>query len=258
MQELVRSIGAWFLQQTAAVGRATVILIQGAIPGREFFPLLVREVYFLGLLSVVIIALSAFSIGAVLVLQLNTLASRFGAEEVIGIGLALTLLRELGPVVGALLFIGRSGSAMTAEIGHMKTTEQLAAMEMMGIDVPRRIVAPRFWAGMICLPVLSLIFSVVGIFGGAQVGVGWIGIDEGLFWSRIQDDISFRLDVVNGLIKALVFAALVTWIAIFQGYDCEPTAEGISAATTRTVVYGSVVVLVVDFFLTLVMFGEFT
>jgi len=257
MSTVIHKTGYFVLDKITAIGQAGAMLVSGLIPRRRgFWSLLVREIYFLGVLSVSIILLSAFSIGAVLAVQFNALASRFAAEEVIGVGLALTLLRELSPVVAALLFVGRAGSAMTAEIGHMKTTEQLDAMEMMGVDVLRRVVAPRFWAGMICMPVLCVIFSVIGIFGGAQISIDWIGIDEGQFWSRMQEAVSFREDVLNGLIKSLTFAALVTWIAIFQGYSCEPTARGISKATTTTVVHGSVVILVADFFLTLVMFGN--
>jgi phospholipid/cholesterol/gamma-HCH transport system permease protein len=158
--------------------------------------------------------------------------------------------------VTALLFAGRAGSALTAEIGLMKATEQLASMEMIGVDPLRRIIAPRFWAGFISMPLLALIFSAVGIIGGMLVGVDWLGIYSGSFWANMQNSVEFVDDVVNGMIKSVVFGVAVTWIALFQGYDCEPTAEGISVATTRTVVYGSLSVLALDFILTAVMFGD--
>jgi phospholipid/cholesterol/gamma-HCH transport system permease protein len=168
---------------------------------------------------------------------------------------ALTLLRELGPVVSALLFAGRAGSALTAEIGNMKSTEQLSSLEMIGVDPLKYIVAPRLWAGFISLPLLSAIFSVVGIWGGAMVAVDWLGVYDGSFWSTMQNSVQMA-DVINGMIKSLVFAFVVTWIAVFQGYDCDATSEGISRATTRTVVYASLAVLGLDFLLTALMFGD--
>ncbi|HVL01929.1 MAG TPA: MlaE family lipid ABC transporter permease subunit, partial [Dongiaceae bacterium] len=164
--------------------------------------------------------------------------------------------RELGPVVAALLFAGRAGSALTAEIGLMKATEQLASMEMIGVDPLRRIIAPRFWAGFLCMPTLALIFSAVGIWGGYLVGVPWLGVDDGSFWSNMQDSVDWSEDVMNGIIKSFAFGTVVTWIAVFQGYDTVPTSEGISRATTRTVVYASLAVLGLDFLLTAVMFGD--
>ena len=179
----------------------------------------------------------------------------YGSEQALGSLVSLTLVRELGPVVTALLFAGRAGSALTAEIGLMKATEQLASMEMIGVDPLRRIVAPRFWAGFISMPVLAVIFSAVGILGGMLVGVEWLSIDASSYWSNMQRSTDFMEDVVNGIIKSIVFGAVVTWIAVFQGYDCEPTSEGISEATTKTVVYGSLSVLGLEFILTAVMFG---
>src|SRR5690554_3503880 len=167
---------------------------------------------------------------------------------------SLTLLRELGPVVTALLFAGRAGSALTAEIGLMKATEQLSSLEMIGFDPLKYIIAPRLWAGFIAMPLLALIFCVVGIWGGAMVAVDWLGVYSGSYWANMQNSVQFGADVLNGLIKAVVFAAVVTWIAVFQGYDCEPTSEGISRATTRTVVYASLAVLGLDFILTALMF----
>jgi phospholipid/cholesterol/gamma-HCH transport system permease protein len=168
---------------------------------------------------------------------------------------ALSLLRELGPVVTALLFAGRAGSALTAEIGLMKATEQLSSLEMMAVDPLRRIVAPRFWAGILAMPMLAIIFSAIGILGGHLVGVDWLGVDAGSYWSIMQSTVDWNQDVVNGVIKSLVFALVVTWIAIFKGYDSIPTSEGISKATTETVVYSSLAVLGLDFVLTALMFG---
>ena len=167
---------------------------------------------------------------------------------------ALTLVRELGPVVAGLLFASRAGSAITAEIGLMKATEQLAAMEMMAVDPIARVVAPRFWAGVISMPVLAALFSAMGVFGGYLVGVRLIGVDEGSFWSQMQAAVDFREDVVNGFIKSVVFGIAVTWIAVYEGYDAPPTAEGVSGATTRTVVTSSLAILALDVVLTALMF----
>ena len=171
--------------------------------------------------------------------------------------LALTLLRELGPVVTGLLFAGRAGSALTAEIGLMKTTEQLSSYEMMGIDPLRRVIAPRLLAGVTCMPILAIIFSAVGIWAGMLVSVQWLGVDEGSFWSSMQQSVYFDTDIMNGVIKSLVFAIAVVWIAVYQGYVCQPTSEGIGRATTRTVVLGSLAILGLDFLLTAAMFGDF-
>jgi phospholipid/cholesterol/gamma-HCH transport system permease protein len=168
---------------------------------------------------------------------------------------ALTLVRELGPVVTALLFAGRAGSALTAEIGLMKATEQLASMEMIGVDPLRRVIAPRLWAGIVSMPMLALIFSSVGILGGKFVGVDWLGVYDGSFWGNMQNNVQFLNDIVNGVIKSVVFGVVCTWIAVYQGYACMPTSAGISTATTRTVVYSSLAVLGLDFVLTAVMFG---
>jgi phospholipid/cholesterol/gamma-HCH transport system permease protein len=191
----------------------------------------------------------------VMALQGYTILTDYGAEGSLGPMVALSLLRELGPVVTALLFAGRAGSALTAEIGLMKATEQLSSLEMMAVDPLRRVVAPRFWAGMIAMPMLALIFSAVGILGGHLVGVDWLGVDAGSYWSIMQATVDWDKDVINGVIKSLVFALVVTWIAIFKGYDSIPTSEGISQATTQTVVFSSLAVLGLDFVLTALMFG---
>jgi len=258
MLRLLRLLGQWTLGWFETLGRSGLVAFWtlASLPVRGDFKLLLRQLYQVGVLSLVIIVLSAFSIGAVLALQGYTQLARIGAEESVGLGVALVLLRELGPVVTGLLFAGRAGSAMTAEIGLMKATDQLAGMEMMGVDPLHRIVAPRLWAGIMCMPVLALIFSTVAIWASALVGVDWLGIDPGGFWAGMQDGVEMWEDVGKGVVKSVVFAILISWIAVFQGYDAVPTAEGIGNATTRTVVYSSVVVLAVDFLLTLVMYGE--
>jgi phospholipid/cholesterol/gamma-HCH transport system permease protein len=218
------------------------------------FSLTIREVYFAGVYSVLIVGVSGLFGGMVLALQGYDTLERFGATESMGVLVALSLVRELGPVVSALLFASRAGSAMTAEIGLMKTTEQLKAMEMMAVDPVARVVAPRFWAGVISMPLLAAIFSTMGIFGGYLVGVKLIGIDAGAFWGQMQAAVDVRQDVFNGVIKSFVFGIAVSLIAVFEGYDSKPTAEGVSAATTRTVVTSSLAILAIDFILTVFMF----
>jgi phospholipid/cholesterol/gamma-HCH transport system permease protein len=221
----------------------------------RLWPSLLAQLYFVGVLSCVIIAVSALFIGMVIGLQgFNTL-QKFGATSQLGQLLALSITRELGPVISALLFAGRAGSALTAEIGLMKATEQLASMDMMGVDPLGRVIYPRFMAGLIALPLLTIIFSAVAIYGGYFVGVMWLGVDAGSFWSNMQVAVDFRADVLSGIIKSLVFAFVVVWIAVYQGYSCIATAEGISQATTRTVVYSSLAVLGLDFLLTAMMIG---
>ena len=216
--------------------------------------LTLREVYFSGVLSLVIIMVSGMFVGMVLALQGYETLQRYGSSEALGILVALSLVRELGPVVAGLLFASRAGSAITAEIGLMKATEQIAAMEMMAVDPIARVVAPRFWAGVISMPLLAALFSAMGIFGGYLVGVQLIGVDEGAFWSQMQASVDVRNDILNGVIKSVVFGVAVTWIAVFEGYDAQPTAEGVSSATTRTVVTSSLAILALDFVLTALMF----
>lgn len=244
----------------AALGRSGIFLIRGmfglslSVKGLRF---LAKQLYHVGVLSLVIIVVSGLFIGMVLALQGYNILVDYGSEQAVGQMVALTLVRELGPVVTALLFAGRAGSALTAEIGLMKATEQLSSMEMMGVDPLKRIVAPRLWAGFISMPLLAAIFSMVGIFGGLLVGVDWLGVYEGSFWANMQGTVEFREDIVNGIIKSIVFGLVCTWIAVFQGYDSVPTSEGISIATTKTVVYSSLAVLGLDFLLTAVMFSTF-
>lgn len=218
------------------------------------FFLTIREIYFSGVLSLIIILVSGLFVGMVLGLQGYDTLQRYGSSEALGILVALSLVRELGPVVSALLFASRAGSAITAEIGLMKATEQLSAMEMMAVNPIARVVAPRFWAGVISMPLLAALFSAMGVFGGWLVGVQLIGVDDGAFWSQMQAAVDFREDILNGVIKSAVFGALVSWIAVFEGYDAEPTAEGVSRATTRTVVTSSLAILAADFVLTALMF----
>lgn len=259
MIDQLASLGRNGLDKLEALGRSGIFLFQSIVgmPSlRSGLPLLVKQLHFVGVLSLVIIVVSGLFIGMVLSLQGYTILVDYGSEQAVGQMVALSLVRELAPVVAGLLFAGRAGSALTAEIGLMKATEQLSSMEMIGVDPLRRIVAPRFWAGFISLPILAMIFSVVGVWGGVLVAVDWLGIYEGSFWANMQAAVNFREDVLNGVIKAIVFGFIVTWIAVFQGYDCIPTSEGISKATTKTVVYASLAILGMDFLLTALMFGD--
>ncbi|AYY79398.1 MULTISPECIES: lipid asymmetry maintenance ABC transporter permease subunit MlaE [Proteus] len=259
MVNLLARIGARSLAIFATFGRAGIMLFRALVGKPEFrkqWPLLMKQLYNVGVQSLLIIMVSGLFIGMVLGLQGYLVLTTFSAEASLGMMVALSLLRELGPVVTALLFAGRAGSALTAEIGLMKATEQISSLEMMAVDPLRRVVAPRFWAGLISMPLLSLIFVAIGIWGGAIVGVDWKGIDEGFFWASMQGAVEWRLDLVNCFIKSVVFAITVTWIALFNGYDAIPTSEGISRATTRTVVHSSLAVLGLDFVLTALMFGN--
>lgn len=218
------------------------------------FSLVVRELYYTGVLSLTIIIVSGLFVGMVLGLQGYETLQKYGSESAVGTLVALSLVRELGPVVSALLFASRAGSAITAEIGLMKATEQLSAMGMMAVDPIARVVAPRFWAGVISMPLLAALFSVMGVFGGYLVTVVFIGVDAGSFWSQMQGAVDFRFDIINGFIKSCFFGVAITAIAVYEGYDAPPTAEGVSGATTRTVVTSSLVILGLDFILTAFMF----
>ncbi|OKY26134.1 MULTISPECIES: lipid asymmetry maintenance ABC transporter permease subunit MlaE [Thalassotalea] len=255
----LQSIGRKVIGRVSALGRAIIMLTSALahVPDvKRGFPLLVQQLYAVGVLSLIIIVVSGTFIGMVLALQGYTILVGYGAEASLGPMVALSLLRELGPVVAALLFAGRAGSALTAEIGLMKATEQLSSLEMMAVDPLRRVIAPRFWAGFISLPLLAAIFSAVGILGAHLVGVDWLGVDSGTFWSVMQAQVSLEKDILNGVIKSIVFAFVVTWIAVYKGYDCVPTSEGISRATTATVVQSSLLVLGLDFILTALMFTK--
>ena len=253
----IRRLGRITIDSVLRLGYATrFIALTLAHSGTSFrrFGLIVRELYFTGVLSLIIVLVSGLFVGMVLGFQGFHTLQTYGSESALGVLVALSLVRELGPVMAGLLFASRAGSAMTAEIGLMKATEQLSAMEMMAVDPIARVVAPRFWAGFISMPLLAAMFSAMGVFGGYLVGVVLIGVDEGSFWSQMQSAVDFREDILNGVIKSIVFGFAVTWIALFEGYDAPPTAEGVSGATTRTVVTSSLAILGLDFILTSFMF----
>lgn len=255
--QFISHLGQAVIESVRAIGRSGFMLF-GALVGkpeiRKHTPLLIKQLHVLGVQSLLIILLSGFFIGMVLGLQGYVVLVDFAAEANVGQLVALSLLRELGPVVTALLFAGRAGSALTAEIGLMKATEQLSSLEMMAVDPLRRVIAPRFWGGVIAMPILAILFTAVGVIGGSLVGVDWKGIDSGSFWSVMQNAVDSK-DLLYGFIKSIVFAFAVVWIALFNGYDCVPTSEGISQATTKTVVHSSLMVLGLDFVLTAMMFG---
>lgn len=258
MMNALQRLGKQGLSFFERLGRAHLFLFQVITTLPSLFKrprLLLQQLHSVGVLSMLIILVSGLFVGMVLALQGYHTLVTFGAEESLGIVVALSLVRELGPVIAALLFAGRAGSALTAEIGLMKATEQLSGMEMMAVDPLARIVAPRLVAGIIALPLLAAVFSAVGIMGGYFVGVGLLGVDEGAYWSQMQAQVGFYGDVVNGVIKTVVFGFVVSWIAVFEGYDTLPTSEGVSRATTRTVVHSALAVLGLDFVLTALMFG---
>jgi len=256
-RSLLRALGAPVVEFVWRLGYAArffvaVLMYSGTAVTR--FQLTMRELYFSGVLSLLIITVSGFFVGLVLGLQGYETLQRYGSSEALGILVALSLVRELGPVVAALLFASRAGSAVTAEIGLMKTTEQLKAMDMMGVNPVARVVAPRFWGGVLSMPLLAALFSAMGIFGAWVIGVLFIGVDDGAFWSQMQSAVDFRYDIVNGVIKSVVFGFAVALIAVFEGYDAAPTAEGLSRAITRTVVVSALAILALDFVLTSFMF----
>jgi len=259
MLERLQRLGHTTLTQLELLGRATLFLFRVIAGLPSLLPrlgLVITQIYSVGVLSLIIIVVSGLFVGMVLGLQYYNGLIDFGATESIGVLLALSLVRELGPVVTALLFAGRAGSALTAEIGLMKATEQLSGMEMMAVDPIKRVIAPRFIAGVIAMPLLAAIFSAVAIFGGHMVTVEWLGVDNGAFWSQMQAKVELFDDIGNGLIKSVVFGFVVTWIAVFEGYDCVPTSEGVSRATTYTVVNASLAILGLDFILTALMFSD--
>ncbi len=251
-------IGFAVRSKLADIGSAAklfVRLLWSARAALRRFGLVVDQVHFLGNLSLAIIAVSGLFVGFVLGLQGYYTLQRYGSSEALGLLVALSLVRELGPVITALLFAGRAGTSLTAEIGLMKAEEQLSAMEMMAVDPVQRVLAPRFWGGFIAVPLLSAIFCAVGILGGWLVAVVLIGVDAGAFWSQMQAGVEVWADVGNGIIKSVVFGVAVTFVALLQGYTCSPTPEGVARATTRTVVMASLAVLGLDFLLTAMMFS---
>ena len=257
---MVRQLGAFTLDSLGRLGRSCLFLgrLGASLPKALLRPfLIVQQIYASGVLSLPIILVSGLFVGLVLALQGYRTLVDFGSEQSLGVLVALTLVRELGPVVAALLYAGRAGSALTAEVGLMKTTEQLSSMEMMAVDPVRRVLAPRFLGGLVALPLLAAVFTAVGIVGAYLMGVGMLGVDNGAFWSQMQASVELVDDLVYGVVvKSLVFALVANWIAVFEGWDTIPTSEGVSRATTRTVVNTSLAVLGLDFVLTALFFGE--
>ena len=252
------NLGYGVRQKLADIGQGTRLFLRllGLLGGcLRRFGLVRDQIHFLGNYSLAIITVSGLFVGFVLGLQGYYTLQRYGSSSALGLLVALSLVRELGPVVTALLFAGRAGTSLTAEIGLMKAGEQLSAMDMMAVDPVRRILAPRFWAGIITLPILSAVFSAVGILGGWVVGVVMIGVDPGSFWGQMQGGVDVWKDVGNGVLKSLVFGVTVTFVALLQGYEAQATPEGVSRATTRTVVVASLSVLGLDFILTALMFS---
>ncbi len=259
MLDKIQRLGASTLHSFQRLGRATVFLFDVLICSFSLFSrprLLIKQLYAVGVQTLLIVMVAGLFVGMVMALQSYHALVDFGAEDSVGVMVVLVLLRELGPVVTALLFAGRAGSALTAEIGLMKATEQLSGMEMMAVNPMKRIIAPRFIAGFIAMPLLAIIFSAVGVIGAYLVAVQMLGLDSGAFWSQPQNTVDLYLDLVNGIIKSIVFGFVVTWIAVYEGYDCTPTSEGLARATTRTVVHGSLAILFLDFVLTAVMFSK--
>jgi phospholipid/cholesterol/gamma-HCH transport system permease protein len=259
MASMLAALGGWVLGILTGFGFAarSFVSVLAASAGLWRRPRLVTDqIHFIGNHSLVIIAVSGMFVGFVLGLQGYYTLNKYGSEQALGLLVALSLTRELGPVVTALLFAGRAGTSLTAEIGLMKAGEQLAAMEMMAVNPLARVVAPRFWAGVIAMPVLAAVFSAVGVLGGYLVGVQLIGVDEGAFWSQMQAGVDLWQDIGNGVLKSIVFGFAVTFVALFQGYEAQPTPEGVARATTRTVVIASLTVLWLDFLLTALMFNK--
>jgi phospholipid/cholesterol/gamma-HCH transport system permease protein len=255
----LQSLGHSTLSSVQRLGRGHMFLLQvlPAMQGMLFRPgLLIRQMYSVGVLTLLIIVVAGLFVGMVMALQSYYALVDFGAEDSVSVMVVLSLLRELGPVITALLFAGRAGSALTAEIGLMKATEQLSGMEMMAVNPVERVIAPRFLAGFLSMPLLAAIFSAVGVMGGYLVAVELLGLDAGAFWSQAVANVDLYHDLFNGMIKSAVFGFVVVWIAVFEGYDCVPTSDGLGKATTRTVVHSSLAVLGLDFVLTALMFSE--
>ncbi|MFI4957466.1 MAG: lipid asymmetry maintenance ABC transporter permease subunit MlaE [Gammaproteobacteria bacterium] len=260
MFRVIGSIGAQVMRWLNDVGEASFLLFAVLFSAPDFRKgpdLLTKQIFSVGVLSLPIILFAGLFVGMVLGLQAYTNLVKFGAAQATGTLVALSLVRELGPVVASLLFAGRAGSALTAEIALLKTTEQLDSLSLLGVDPIKRIISPRLWAGILSMPILAVIFSAIAIYGGSLVCVDWLGLDAGSFWSNMQSSVNFHEDVMNGVYKSVVFGFVCAWIAVYQGYAAVPTSEGIGYATTRTVVYSSLAVLALDFVLTAVMFSNF-
>jgi phospholipid/cholesterol/gamma-HCH transport system permease protein len=258
MLALATRVGRALRLKLADIGASATLFVQllgRSGPALLRFGLVREQIFFLGNRSLSIIGVSGLFVGFVLALQGYYTLQRYGSAEAVGLLVALSLVRELGPVVTALLFAGRAGTSLTAEIGLMKAGEQLTAMEMMAVDPLTRVLAPRFWGGFIAMPLLAAVFSAVGVLGGWLVAVPLLGIDAGSFWSQMQGGVDVWADVGNGVIKSLAFGLTVTFVALLQGWTCKPTPEGVSQATTQTVVLSSLAVLALDFVLTAMMFS---
>ena len=258
MFKFVRQVGSNTIKNVQIVGGAGIFLmriIYRKPVGAQFWQIIRQQIYYIGFLSCLVMVIAGLFIGMVVGLQGYHTLEKFGATAHLGQLLALSVMRELGPVLTALLFAGRAGSALTAEIGLMKATEQLDSMEMMAVDPLGQIIYPRFVVGVIVLPLLTLIFSALAIYGGFLIGVAWLGIDAGSFWSNMQAVVDFRADILSGVLKSLIFAVCIIWTSLYQGFNCEQTAEGICNATTRTVVNSSLIVLGMDVLLTAMMMG---
>jgi len=258
MIKLIERIGRSTIVMTESLGRASLFLWM-ILAGLNTFVARISDVtkqlFNTGVLSLPIIMVSGLFVGMVLALQGYNTLKDFGAEDALGVMVALSMVRELGPVVAALLFAGRAGSSLTAEIGLMKTTEQLSALEMMAVNPVHRVVMPRFVAAIMALPLLTLIFMSIGMLGAHLVGVVWLGVDAGAFWGQIERSVDWHEDILNGMLKSIAFAFAVAWIALYQGYESIPTSEGVGRSTTRTVVQASLWILGLDFVLTALMFN---
>ena len=257
--DLIQHLGASTLHSFRRLGRGSLFLLEVIASCSSMLKrpgLLIKQMYSVGVQTLIIIVVAGLFVGMVMALQSYYALVDFGAEDSVGVMVALSLLRELGPVITALLFAGRAGSALTAEIGLMKATEQLSGMEMMAVNPMKRVIAPRFLAGFISMPLLATIFSAVGVMGAYLVAVELLGLDSGAFWSQPQNTVDLYKDIYNGIIKSLVFGFIATWIAVYEGYDCIPTSEGLGQATTRTVVHSSLAILFMDFVLTALMFAK--
>ncbi len=242
LDDFLRTLGQLLIFFLRLVANSPSILFRRA-------GLVVKQVYNAGALSLVIIMVSGFFVGGVLGLQGFSILSKFNAEDSIGTFAAFSLLKELGPVVTALLFAGRAGTALASEIGLMKATDQLSAMEMMATNPLRRVLVPRFLGGVISMPMLAAVFSVIGLFGAHLVGVNLLGVDQGAFWQQIQTTLELK-DVYEGIFKSVVFGVVASLLAVWEGYNAVPTAEGVSRATTRSVVNSAIAVLILDFIIT--------
>jgi phospholipid/cholesterol/gamma-HCH transport system permease protein len=253
MKSTLSQISSSPFQAVATLGAVGLFLVRilGTVPRALVRPrVLVEQIFVIGAVSISLILVGGFFVGMVMGLQFYTALARFGATSALGGLVALSLMRELSPVVTALLYSGRAGTSIASELGLMRATEQFKAMEVMAVDPVRRVVAPRFLAGVLSVPLLTAVFSVVGILGGYLVGVRLMGLDPGVFWTNLRESVRFHQDFLNGEFKALVFGTLCTLVAVYEGFHADPTAEGLGRATTRSVVIASVAVLASDYLMT--------